>query len=64
MRNTNNHFGMDWIEQFKLWNCPISSFCQEIEGFINEVESLKKELKIKFSGVFSGGLGRCNKRKM
>ena len=54
---------MDWIEQFKLWNNPITSFCQEIKGFTNEAESLKKELKIKFSEVFSGGLGRCNKMK-
>ena len=38
-------------------------FCKEIKGFTNEAESLKKELKIKFSEVFSGGLGRCNKIK-
>ena len=48
MRNTNNLFGMDWMEQFKLWNSPISLFCQEIKNFTNEAESLKEELKIKF----------------
>ena len=45
------------------WNSPISSFCQEIKGFTNEAESLKKELKIEFSEVYSGGLGRRNKMK-
>ena len=45
------------------WNSSISSFCQEIKGFTNKAESLKKELKIKFSGIFSSGLGRCNKMK-
>ena len=51
------------MEQFKLWNSPISLFCQKIKGFTNKAESLKKELKIRFSEVFSGGLGRCNKMK-
>ena len=51
------------MKQLKLWNSPISSFCQEIKGFTNKAESLKKELKIKFSEVFPGGLGRCNKMK-
>ena len=36
MKSTNNLFGTDWIEQFKLWNSPISSFCQEIKGFTND----------------------------
>ena len=43
------------MEQFKLWNSHISLFCQEIKAFTNIAESLKKELKIKFSEVFSGG---------
>ena len=51
------------MEQFKLWNSSINSSCQEIKGFTYEIESLKKELKIKFSEVFSGGFGRCNKMK-
>ena len=41
MKNTNNLFGTDRIELFKLWNSPISSFCQEIKGFTNAAESLK-----------------------
>ena len=63
MRNTNNLFETEWMEKFKLWNSSISLFCKEIKGFINEAESLKKELKIEFSDVFSGGLGGCNKMK-
>ena len=51
------------MKQFKLWNRLISLFRQEIKGFTNEAESLKKELKIKFSEEFSGGLGRCNKMR-
>ena len=39
----NKLFGTDWMENFKLWNSPISSFCQKIKGFTNEAESLKKE---------------------
>ena len=30
------------MEEFKLWNSPISSFCQESKDFANEAESLKK----------------------
>ena len=52
MKNTNNLFGTHWMEQFKLWNSPISSFCQEIKSFTNKAESFKKELKIKFSEAF------------
>ena len=52
---------MDWVVQFKLWNGPSGTFCQEIKGFTNKAKSLKKELKLKFSKKFSGGLGRCNK---
>ena len=51
------------MEQFKSWNCAISSLCQEIKGFTNEADSLKKELKIKSSEVFSGCFGRYNKMK-
>ena len=49
---------MDWMEQFKLWNSPISSFRQEIKSFNNKAEGLKKELKIEFSEIFSCGLVR------
>ena len=64
MRNlTSNLYGTDWMEQFKLWNSSISSFCREIKNFTNEAEGLKKVLKIDFSELFSGGYGRCNKMK-
>ena len=61
MKNTNNLFGTNWMEKFKLWNSPISLFSKEIEGFTKEAESLKEELKIKFSEIFSGVFGRFNK---
>ena len=78
------------MEQFKLWNSPISSFFQEgvapsptpwcssyrkgslrvtldygrqLYLLTNEAETWKKELKIEFSLVFSGGFSRCNKLK-
>ena len=41
IKNTNNLFGTDWMEQFKLCNSTISSFCQEIKGFTNKAEILK-----------------------
>ena len=63
IKNTINLFETDWMEQLKLWNSPISLFCREIRGFDNEADSLEKELKIRFSEVFSSGLGRCNKMK-
>ena len=64
MKNTNILFGMDWMEQFKLWNSSIISFCKEIKSFTNGTQSVKKELKIKFSEVFPRGLGRCNKMEV
>ena len=56
MKNTNNLFGTDWMEQFQLWDKPINSFCQKIQ---NLTAKLKEELKETFPKVFSGGLGRC-----
>ena len=66
MRNTNYLLGMAWMEQLMLGNSPKfgnSSFCQENKGLTSEAETLKKELKIRFSDVFSVSLGRCNKIK-
>ena len=51
------------MEQFMLWKSPISLFCQEVKGFNDEAEGLKKQLKAKFSEVFSVSLGRCTKIK-
>ena len=36
MKNTNNLFGTDWMEEFKLWTSPTNSFCQEIKDFTYE----------------------------
>ena len=58
---------MQWEIQTFLewtrWSSPIRSFCQEIKGFTNETERFKERLKIKFSEVFSGDSGQCNKMK-
>ena len=45
------------MEQFNQFVLPRN------QRFFNEAESFKKELKIKFSEVFSCCLGRCNKMK-
>ena len=42
MRNTNNLFNTDWMEQFQLWDMPINSFCQKIQNLTTEVDNLKK----------------------
>ena len=42
LKNTNNLFGTDWIQQFELWDSPISDFCQKIENLTAEAEKLKK----------------------
>ena len=61
MRKSSNLFGTDLIEKFRLWDLPLSSFCQKVEDSNVEAEKLKRELKENFPDVFSGGLGRCKK---
>ena len=60
-KNTNNLFGTDWRTQFQLWDLPVNSYSQKIENFSTEAEKLKKELKVVYPEIFSGGLGRCSK---
>lgn len=52
LKNTNNLFGTDWMQQFNLWDLPINTFCQKIENLTTEAEKLKKELKGTFPEVF------------
>ena len=61
LKNTDNLFGTDWMQQFNLWDQPINTFCQKIESLMTESEKLKKELKETFPEVFSIGFGRCKK---
>ena len=61
LKNTNNLFGSDAIQEFELWDSPISTFCKKIQSSTAESEKLLKDLKESFPDVFSGGLGRCNK---
>ena len=52
LRNTNNLFGMDWIQNFELWDSPISDFCQKVDNLTAEAEKLKKDLKETLPNVF------------
>ena len=62
MRNAQNLFGTDWMEEFDPFNVPLDMFCNKIDGTTTSSDKLKKELKIKFPGIFSG-LGFCSKVK-
>ena len=59
MRNINNPFGTDWMEQSQFWDVPIYSFGKKIQNLTTEADKLKEEFKGTFPEVFSGGLGRC-----
>ena len=64
MRNAPNLSGTDWREDFDLFNVPINTFCNKIDGSTTtSSDKLKKELKIKFTEIFSEGLGFCSKVK-
>ena len=51
MKTTNNLFGSDLIENFRLWDMPLS-FCKKIEDLTIESEKLKKELKETYPDIF------------
>ena len=51
------------MEEFDLFNVPINTFCNKIDGTMTSPDKLKKELKIKFPEIFSEGLGFCSKIK-
>ena len=63
MRNAQNLFGADWMEEFDLFNVPINTFCNKIDGTTTSSDKLKKELKIEFPEIFSERLGFCSKVK-
>ena len=52
MRNAQNLFGTDWIEEFHLFNVPINNFCNKIDGTTTCSHKLKKELKVTFPETF------------
>ena len=56
MRNAQNLFETDWMEEFHQFNVPINTFCHKVDGTTSSGK-LKKELKIKFPEIFSEGLG-------
>ena len=51
------------MEEFGLFDIPINTFCNKIDGFITNSDKLKKELKEKFPEIFSEGLGFYSKVK-
>ena len=53
MQNVQNLFGMDWMEEFDLFNIPINTFCNKIDGTMTSSDKLKKRTKIKFPEIFS-----------
>ena len=60
-KKSENLFGTDWIERFKLWDQPINNLCNKIENSTTEAQELKDERKARFPEVFSGVLGKCTK---
>ena len=61
LKNTENLFGTDWIQEFNLWDLLINTFCQKVESLTMEKQSLKTELKKTFPEIFAAGLGKCTK---
>lgn len=54
-----NVFGIDWIEQFNLWDVPFSSVCNKIRS-----ECAVEHLKSQYADVFTDRLGLCIKTKV
>lgn len=63
LKKSNNLFRTDWIQQFELWDSPMSDFCQKIDSPTAESKKLKEDLMESFPNVFSGKLGCCTKMK-
>ena len=49
MRNAQNLFGIDWMDEFDLFNIPINTFCNKIDSTTTSSEKLKKRTKNKIS---------------
>ena len=43
IQNAQNLFGVDWMEEFNLFNVPIDNFCNKIDGTTISSDKLKKE---------------------
>ena len=52
LKNSDNLFGTDWIENFNLRDCPMSTFCRKIESTTSNSVNLKKKLKQRFPQFF------------
>ena len=51
------------MEEFDLFNVPINTFCNKIDGTTTRSDKLEKELNIKSPEMFSEGLVSCSKIK-
>ena len=49
MQNAQNLFGMDWMEEFNLFNVLINTFCHKIDGTTTNSDKLKKKAKNEIS---------------
>ena len=63
MNQTQNLFGMDWIESFDFLNQLINSFCSSVSVNSNSVDKIRKELKINFLKFFLRVWGGTQKFK-
>ena len=61
LKNTENVFSTDWIQEFNLWDLPINTFCQKVEILTTEKQSFKTELKKTFPEIFAASLEKCIK---
>ena len=61
LKNTENLFGTDLIQEFNLEDLPINTFCQKVESLTTKKQSLKTELKKTFLEIFAASLGKCTK---
>lgn len=55
-----NLLGIEWIEQFELWDIPFNSICNMITGGLAEVTNIKEQ----FQNLFDDNLGLCCKMKI
>ena len=54
LKNTEDLFATDWIQEFNLWDLPINTFCKKLE-------SLTTEKQKTFPEIFAASLGKCIK---
>ena len=56
-KQSENLFGTDWMERFKLWGQSINNFCNQRENSTTEAQEFKVKLK-------ENALPVCKKKKI